>query len=992
MCGALQWASIACQGLACPAALSATPVAATVTALASLRTVVSHFDIPASRLIDALNRFAEQSGLQVVYDDRLVADREAPEVNGTMSAEQAMQMLLAGTDLVWQRLDDYSMVVHGPTSVGSSSRAERPLPQLPMLDTIVVLGQHGQAEKATPDVASSASFGLPKRLSETPRSVTILDRDTIDLFGVDAVEDMARIVPGTYTTTRFGIQGGIDVRNSAADTFFRGMKRLNLQGHAPSVLSAMDSIEIVRGPPSPIYGMSRIGGYSNMVPRSAHAANGAYLDKPQGAVQTGFGSYDEKMTSIGYGGPLDLAGHKSGYYLYSLLDNSNTYTEYVPLHSALGQASIAIDRFAGPMRLEAGVTYQRSRTAGAMIGRVTQELIDSDRYVRGTPLIDLDLDGSGSISYLEYQQASPARGTLAAGNQPLRQYWSWPRDANGKPLNVERFPTVAGIPESMHDYLDAHPEADPTGVLRAQPVGGVVPASGFVPIGMVLDPRSVGYDKLDLRRGASYERDLLARFLTLYADLIYDSDPAFTVKNQLFFDSMDQYKSSNQPFGDIQKPWVAEEKLTATRDIPGVPSWLRVNALGSINFRYTYSPSDICSGDFSNTRTDAMAPTWHDAPGGMTANTTFVNCVENSDIFNGGYPFTSVGLTKYSQLGIGTLFDVRLFGTTDLMVGGRWDGSEARNVEFASAYNLNAGTSASPGAPGVGSKASGWDDGTTWSISLSQELPYGLRPYLTLARASVILDSSTNRITNSVINKGHIGQSQLRELGLKASLFDERMLFSMAAYDQRRIGVTDADDASLGSAEVSSTITRGAEAELRWLSPRAMLSLYALRQTTVFSPNRGGPMMIDARALGFQDVVDPQTGAIVYPAEAFLYGGQALIVLPDNVAAYRRKQGSPSTQVGLNAAYSFSSGIGLTLGAQYLSSTYAGRLKRIALPSSLVVDAGLFWESGPLRIQLDISNALGERYFRGRNTDSYTDYPVTAMADRHMRTTMRFDF
>ena len=88
----------------------------------------------------------------------------------------------------------------------------------------------------------------------------------------------------------------------------------------------------------------------------------------------------------------------------------------------------------------------------------------------------------------------------------------------------------------MFDYLTAHPEADPTGLLRAQGVGGPLPQSGAVPIGMVLDPRTVGYDTLDDRRAAAFERDLRAEFATLYFDLIADTDPNATLKNQLFFD------------------------------------------------------------------------------------------------------------------------------------------------------------------------------------------------------------------------------------------------------------------------------------------------------------------------------------------------------------------------------------------------------------------------------------------------------------------------
>ena len=50
------------------------------------------------------------------------------------------------------------------------------------------------------------------------------------------------------------------------------------------------------------------------------------------------------------------------------------------------QAATSVDDFAGPFRLEAGVNYQQSRTAGALTGRLTQDLVDNGRYVRGTPL------------------------------------------------------------------------------------------------------------------------------------------------------------------------------------------------------------------------------------------------------------------------------------------------------------------------------------------------------------------------------------------------------------------------------------------------------------------------------------------------------------------------------------------------------------------------------------------------------------------------------
>jgi len=53
------------------------------------------------------------------------------------------------------------------------------------------------------------------------------------------------------------------------------------------------------------------------------------------------------------------------------------------------------------------------------------------------------------------------------------------------------------------------------------------PVSGSVPVGMVLNPRTVSYTTFNPRHSAAFERDLKAQFLTAYADLVYDEDPSF---------------------------------------------------------------------------------------------------------------------------------------------------------------------------------------------------------------------------------------------------------------------------------------------------------------------------------------------------------------------------------------------------------------------------------------------------------------------------------
>lgn len=964
-----------------------------VTAAGAQTGAEPHFRIYSQNLSEALIRFAEQSGLQIVYDQAQLEGKLAQRVSGTMSAATALDRLLAGSGLRWSYVNPKTIAV-------------QPLPQAPAATQAFQETRHAsrtQHESVTalslievtqdprrilPNAASSASFGFSKPLLETPRSVSAISEETIELFGLSAVEDLVRVVPGVYTTTRYGIQGSVDVRNVPADTFFRGMKRLNLQGHGRSVLAAMDTIEVIRGPPSPIDGMGRIGGFTNVVPKSGRARVGGYLPEEQGYAQVVLGSYDRKEASFGIGGPFAALGRQGGYYTYALLEDSGSYTDNVPIRQKVLQTALSVDDLVGPFRLETGANYQLSRTSGALLNRVTQDMIDNGRYIRGDPLALLDSNGNGKIGYLEYNAASPVRGRLSAANQPLSQRWAWPKDANGNYLPLDQFPKIAGIPESLYNYLVAHPEADPTGLLRAQGIGGPQPVSGYVPIGFALDPRTVSYDTLDLRRPGAFEREIEAEFVVGFLDLIYDADPDFTLKNQFFMDSMDQFKVSEQPSGGKQDVLVLANKLTATYRLQHLPRWMRLNTLGSLIFRNTRSTGKRYGGDFSSHRTDAMSGT-----GEMTPNATFVHSYENAALYNDGAPYTSIYDTDIWETGLGLLFDMDLFDRTNILVGGRIDGSRAKNTNKAGTFDIAVGTANNPGVfRAVDDTARGWDRGASWSISVSHEIVPHVRPYATYSRSSVILDNNNNSMDNAVIARGHIGSAELMEAGFKAGLWNEKLFLSSAVYEQSRMDGSADDPSALLNTDVAHTTTRGWETELKWVpSQNLFVSLYALAQKTVFKFATPANILVDARALGFLDVVDA-SGNVIYPAEAFLYGGRAFIALPPGMSAYEEKQGNPNVQAGAHTTYQFDNGFGFTLSGTYSSSVSSGRLRLVELPEATLLDAGLFFEASNWRMKLDVNNVLNERYFRARTGDTLGDTHVQAMPTRRWQFTMKYAF
>ncbi len=74
----------------------------------------AQFDISSGPLADALDRFGDQSGLQVVYDLRLVSGRNAAGVSGRMRRLDALDRLLAGSGVSWKQVNEMTVMLVEP--------------------------------------------------------------------------------------------------------------------------------------------------------------------------------------------------------------------------------------------------------------------------------------------------------------------------------------------------------------------------------------------------------------------------------------------------------------------------------------------------------------------------------------------------------------------------------------------------------------------------------------------------------------------------------------------------------------------------------------------------------------------------------------------------------------------------------------------------------------------------------------------------------------
>ena len=193
------------------------------------------------------------------------------------------------------------------------------------------------------------------------------------------IDELVVLAPGTFTQSFFGVAGSLDVRGTAGETYFRGIRRLDNPGNYPTPIGASDRVDIVRGPASPIMGPSKIGGYLNFNPKSARIEEtGSYIEDRVGELSYSGGSWDRSVLTAEVGGPAEFGGKPLGYYVYGEVEHSGSfYTNAPGVNQSLVQASFDMD-LSDTVRLQFGGMlhdYQGSQNAGW--NRLTQDLIDT---------------------------------------------------------------------------------------------------------------------------------------------------------------------------------------------------------------------------------------------------------------------------------------------------------------------------------------------------------------------------------------------------------------------------------------------------------------------------------------------------------------------------------------------------------------------------------------------------------------------------------------
>ncbi|MEQ1635722.1 MAG: TonB-dependent receptor [Methylococcales bacterium] len=297
-----------------------------------------HIAIPAGSLATALNRLAENSDLQLVYDTAMTAGKQSPGIQGDFTPNQALGKLLQGTGL------KHSVSGDGTILIAAAPKSEPTIPQEkspskasaepPTLKAMTVTADvdnanedgngandpYGKSYTTTNAVAATKTNTA---IFDTPMSIQVVPRGVIEDQKSSRIKDALENVSGVRPQSTTGMGTGFIIRGFLNKQTYRNGLIASTTGTLQSEFDTtnIQSIEVLKGPASILYGRAQPGGLINITTKKP-------LDTPYYSLEQQFGSYDWYRTQWDATGPITQDGSLL-YRFTGAYQNSNSFRDFI---------------------------------------------------------------------------------------------------------------------------------------------------------------------------------------------------------------------------------------------------------------------------------------------------------------------------------------------------------------------------------------------------------------------------------------------------------------------------------------------------------------------------------------------------------------------------------------------------------------------------------------------------------------------------------------
>ncbi|QXH78959.1 TonB-dependent siderophore receptor [Pseudomonas salmasensis] len=258
-------------------------------------------DIPAQPLGMALQEFGRQTNLQVLYSPTDVQGKNSTAVKGKQEPNKAIATLLTGAGVSYG-LQGNTITISAVASSG-----------LELGTTQVTANQLGTVTEGTGSytpgtIATATRLVLTPR--ETPQSISVVTRQVMDDFGLNAIDDVMRHTPGitvsTYDTERTNYYSrGFSIVNFQYDGIPTLRDAQYSAGQTLTDMAIYDRVEVLKGATGLLTGAGGPGGTINLIRKKP-------TSEFKSSIELGAGSWDNYRSQVDVSGPLTETGNVRG--------------------------------------------------------------------------------------------------------------------------------------------------------------------------------------------------------------------------------------------------------------------------------------------------------------------------------------------------------------------------------------------------------------------------------------------------------------------------------------------------------------------------------------------------------------------------------------------------------------------------------------------------------------------------------------------------------
>ncbi|NMX66927.1 TonB-dependent siderophore receptor [Pseudomonas sp. WS 5111] len=272
-------------------------------AIAYAQQQVQAFDIAPGPLGEVLSRYAQAAGTPIAFQSQQVAGLSSAGVRGSYNVVDGFAKVLEGTGFAAQASADGYQLQALTEASGT----------LALAATQVTSNQLGTVTEGTGSytpgtIATATRLVLTPR--ETPQSITVITRQHMDDFGLNAIDDVMRHTPGITVSTYDSERTNYFARGFSIENFqYDGIPTLRnsaySSGQTLTDMAIYDRVEILKGATGLLTGAGAPGATLNLIRK-----------KPtrdfKASIELGAGSWDNYRSQVDVSGPLTDSGNIRG--------------------------------------------------------------------------------------------------------------------------------------------------------------------------------------------------------------------------------------------------------------------------------------------------------------------------------------------------------------------------------------------------------------------------------------------------------------------------------------------------------------------------------------------------------------------------------------------------------------------------------------------------------------------------------------------------------